>query len=357
MLTDPILPLHTSPTNANTVTSTALTITTAIALFLEHRSINALPRTVEFYDKQLRAWTRWRDAQHLPSHVAEIGVDELRRYIAYLTNEHQPYASGTQRPPAPRQGLAAGSVDAAWRSIRALWTFLTDEGALSKEQQTFFPRRVPRPRLLQQIRPIYEEGQIEKLLKACDDNPDLEQRLRDRAIILMLVESGMRVAELCSLQDEQLQLAKQQTRITGKGGKERWAYWGPRTAAALTAYLARRPGPHGGPLFRSSSPKPQLRGKKLLPNGVRQLLRRLSQRAGVTLVENGSVHAFRHTFAHQALDAGVDGLHLQQLLGHTSAATTARYVRENDTRLRTIHSRIWRRKGGNDDALGLAVQR
>jgi integrase/recombinase XerD len=312
----------------------------AIKKFLKHRKLKDIEaESLGLYQRIFRQWLAWRGKHKLSQRLDEVSLDELQDFLAYLHDEHIPYENNTHRTPAKTPGLAPATIDVYYRLLRAFWRWCDSYEFLTSQQARFFMRdRIPRPKLEQKIRRHYDETEIEKLLDACqDDEP--EQTYRDRAIIYMLLESGMRASELCSLTDEDVELKNRRARLRGKGGKYRWVYWHIETAVALMHYLKHRRGGKGGPLFRGIGSTND--GERLSRDGLRSILRRLAKRAGITLPEGAPVHAFRHTFAHRALDAGRDISEVSQLLGHSNVATTMRYLREYPNRLQDIHRRIF----------------
>jgi integrase/recombinase XerD len=313
----------------------------AVTAFLDHRKLRGVkPKSLEKYGFWLQFWRDWRNKRELPTDITQIDMDELRAFFRYASFEHVPHQQNTQRPATKRHGLAANSVSMIWRILRAFWNFLDEEGVILPHQRGFFKGgRIPCPPIPDTLRDSYSDELIEKLLTACEcNNP--ESHYRNQAIILLLLESGMRVGELCSLRDQDVDLKLRQAKIIGKGDRMRYVFWGPKAGHVLLMYLRHRRGEQGGPLLRGIGSKND--GGAITANSVRGLFRRLSRTAGVELPPNAPVHGLRHWFAHKALDKGIDVLHLQQLLGHTSVTTTQLYVREHPDRLRAIHQQIWR---------------
>lgn len=290
------------------------------SLYLDHRRDRVLPSSYQTYVFWLNRWQTWRRRRGLPSEFEQVDQVELAAYLKAMK----------------RAGLEPASLDATWRIWRALWRLLARRGLLAPHQLALFgPDGLARPRVPEVVRPPYDSADIERLLAATNGTP--EQRARDRALILLLWESGARSAELCGLDDQRVQLDRRRAVIRGKGDTERWIYWGPRAAAALAAYLALR-SPEQGPVFRS------LRGEEGLTTGaLRQIIKRLAKVADVTLLPRGPVHNFRRTFAHAALDTGeISDLDLQQLMGHKSIVSTQTYTRRDPEKLGRIHRKIFR---------------
>lgn len=324
--------------------SAALTVDDAVGRFLAHREMqNLSPHTLDRYRQDFRLWAAWRTRQGYGRVLHDITIEELRAYLTYLLREHIPHSTNSRRRALDRRGLAPETVRGHWKLLHAAWTFWIQEELLTDHQAAFFVRgRLPTPRVPQAIRPTYDLVLIEALLAADGPKPRLESIARDKALILLLYDTGMRVAELCGLRDADMHYAQRQAKVRGKGNKWRFVFWTSRTAEALETYLAVRRGDAGGPLFRGLGTGGRARktaGQGIGPGVVRDILERRAARAEQTLPAS-AVHALRHTFAHRFLDNGGDGLHLQQLLGHESIVTTMRYVKENPTRLRGVYQRV-----------------
>lgn len=313
----------------------------AICEFLTHRELrNVAKDTLTLYRRFLRDWTYWRISHHYPADIITVSIEELQKFFLYLRNDHRPHEGNSHRPPAKSKGMAPNTIDTYYRIIRAFWNFCGAKGYLNEGQKGFFsPDALPHPHIEITPRDTYSDKEIQDLLKAARGMENQEESWRNQAIILMLLESGMRATELCSLVDENVDVEKRRAFIRGKGGKWRWVFWHPPTDRALRNYLAHRRGEQGGPLFRGMNSRND--GKRLSRDAVRSMLRRLADIAGIELVEGAPIHAFRHTFAHDALDAELDISQLAQLMGHSNIQTTMRYVQEHPDKLQKIHAKMF----------------
>lgn len=320
------------------------TLDDAIRGFLAFRRLrNLSPHTIARYTTDFRRWTSWRTARGCSERLVDVTIEELRAFFLYLRDEHVIHSTNPHRPTLDRIGLAPETIRNIWKLLHAAWVFWIEEDLLTERQIVFFARgRIPVPKVPQQIRPTYAPAAIEALLAADGQKQQQDTMARDKALILLLYESGMRVSELCGICDEDVTHSERQAIVTGKGNKQRYVFWTERAAQALEAYLELRPGTSGGPLFRAhgrGGRGGRSFGKALSPDLVRAMLVRRAERAETTLPAS-AVHALRHTFAHRFLDQGGDGLYLQQILGHESIVTTMRYVRENPGGLRKMYRRV-----------------
>lgn len=223
--------------------------------------------------------------------------------------------------------------------LAAFWRYLGDEGHLRREQRDYFrSKRIPCPKVPKAKRKGVEADHVAALLATCGDG---EREARDRALLVLLAQTGMRVGELAGLREADCNLAEREATIVGKGGKMRMVFWGHEAAEALAAYRAVRRPSLGGFVFLGcgsrSSPEAHIR-----PEAIREMLHQRARAAGVTLPAHQPAHGFRRGFARRSLRSGMPAPHLQQLLGHANAATLQIYVEEEaDLELRRIHRRFW----------------
>jgi integrase/recombinase XerD len=332
-----------------------MTLDDAISAFLDHRRLaGRAAGTIALYRRSLAFWSAWREGRGLPDDLAAIGTDELRAFLVYLHDQHVPFGSGaSSRPSTGRVGCAPATIAGYRRTLRALWRFLDSEGALTTAQARAFTR-IAAPQVATDARPTIAPATRAALLAALGDGHD-EQSARDRAIVLVLAESGMRIGELCSLTDGTMsQLEERRALIRGKGGRQRWVFWRAGAQVALLRYrLQRRPAMVDGRTLPDSSETPFFRGVSHRNHGgpvttdlVRSLLKRVAADAGIALPPGAPLHAFRHAFAHEALDEGADISEVSQLLGHAAIETTMIYVRHRPDQLQEIYDRTFRTKRG-----------
>lgn len=154
---------------------------------------------------------------------------------------------------------------------------------------------------------------------------------RNRAIILLLVDTGIRNEEMCTARLRDLDRRNQRLHVFGKGAKERHVQFSSRTHQALWRYLALRPNANmGDPLFLLETDRPFNRHRLL------DLMQTIGTRAGVM---NVTIHRFRHTFAIQYLRNGGDPYTLQRLLGHSTLDMVKRYLAIAQSDLENAHRR------------------
>jgi integrase len=187
------------------------------------------------------------------------------------------------------------------------------------------------------------QDEIGELLEACgrDRNPAGQ---RDAAVIAVMAATGLRRAEVCSLQMAQVDMDAGAVRVIGKRNKERLSYMGDGALEALQDWLSVR-GPGPGPLFCSVRRDGTIRPTRPLSTiAVNRMLDRRATEAGVVDV---TPHDLRRTFVSEALDAGGDIATVAALAGHASVATTQRYDRRGEATKKRVAALVkvpYRRK-------------
>jgi integrase/recombinase XerD len=241
----------------------------------------------------------------------DVSATEVQRYIDSL------YC----------RGISPRSIARKLTSIRRLFDFLLREGRIESD----FVRLMPVPRQWSTLPKFLSSQEVDKLLDS--PPPDTPRGLRDRAMFQFLYATGVRVSELCSVEQNWVNLDLGYVRVFGKGRKERIVPLGKQAIQAITAYLAGgRPGILDGRpsryLFVTS------RGRRMTRQGFWKLLKQHGKTAGIW---NGlHPHAVRHSFATHLLERGADLRSLQVMLGHADISTTQIYTHVLRERLRHI---------------------
>jgi integrase/recombinase XerD len=231
-------------------------------------------------------------------------------------------------------GAALGRLGAAWAdlapssvarkssALRQFYGFLVDEGLRGDDPSAALPRPAAR-RLLPKV---LSHGEVEALFLRAEDEArgDRPAAVRLLALVEMLYGSGLRATELVSLPLAAVPRDAPFVTVTGKGGQARMVPVGGRARAALSRWVAIRPG--GRFLFPSRA------GKHLSRVRLFQLVKGLAARAGIA-PEKVSPHVLRHAFATHLLEGGADLRVLQTLLGHADIATTQIYTHVDSARL------------------------
>lgn len=263
---------------------------------------------------RLNMFAAWCDENNLA--LEQVKVQQIRKYIEHL-----------QTRPTQGKGrtgtLSSYTVHGHARAIRAFLNWCTQEDDLEDLVSEKTTRKIKMPKIEQKVIEIFTDAQIKAFFAACDKEYTKELATRDKALLSVLLDTGIRADELCTLKLEHVYLDRDEPylKVMGKGRKEREIGFGNKTRLAIARYLRiRKPVSQTKTdvLFLSKFNQP------LTVSGLEQLIYRL---AGWAHVENAHCHVFRHTFAVNYLKNGGDLFMLSRAMGHTSTAITNVYLK------------------------------
>lgn len=206
-------------------------------------------------------------------------------------------------------------------ALKSFLRFLVDKGVVAENPLKFLPS--PKDEVL--LPEVLSESEMEILLASFDST---KEGLRNQALIELLYSTGLRVSELADLDVSLFSWGELNCggsiRVRGKGQKERLVVFGEMAGKALIVYHQRRAeffsrsGGETDALFLNS------RGERLSVRGIERIVRSQAVTAG--LCKNVTPHTLRHSFASHLLARGADLRTIQELLGHSSLATTQKYT-------------------------------
>ena len=266
------------------------------------------------------------------------GMDRqmLRGYVAYLATE------GRTDGGRPR-GYARVSIVRKLTALRTFYNFLVQEGWFQSTpvpSARSFPVKVEKP-----LPSFLGKQEAIRLLDAPDD--DTPTGLRDRAILEVLYASGVRLAEIEGMNVGDVYRERREILVRGKGNKERWTLYGEPAEAALGNYLTDGR-PHlaadrddDEPLFVNRY------GGRLSRRSIEKIVSNYAARAG--LKEGIHPHTLRHSFASHMLEGDADLRVIQDLLGHSSVATTQMYTHITKQEARRAYLNFHPMAAGQDD--------
>lgn len=251
------------------------------------------------------------DAKSRPSHVTKAHV---RDYLAMLHD----------------RGATSRTIARRIASLRRyfVWGMRQGLNSLDPTEAMHTPKtkgRLPRP---------LDEATVATLVTSRDENAPQWKQLRDHAVLEILYGSGLRVSEVCTLSLQSVASDGASLRVMGKGSKERLVPLSAPAIAAIKEWLGVRSEvageASGSSLFLSA------RGNAVSRRDVARLLDDACERVGIA--GGTHPHALRHSFATHLMDNGADTRSIQELLGHSDAATTQRYTHVSKEKLRLAYS-------------------
>lgn len=283
---------------------------------------NYAPTTVRLHSLNLRTLVRYLDDPN----IKDITPGDLQRYMAYLRTDYKPARLHPSNEP-----YSDAARDNHWKSIRSLFGYAEENlGVKRPDLNLKQPRYEPL-----KINP-FSEAEISALLEACERTSAVRGETqytrrrptakRDKAMILTLLDTGLRVGELCRLEHQDIDQADGEIIVrpfsTGRKTKSRSVYLGKNARRAMWLYLATLDALPQDRIFPTSEQR------------VRNLLREIGRRAGV---EDVHPHRFRHTMAIWYLRSGGDVFTLQRLLGHSSLDMVQHYLRIVNDDIKNAH--------------------
>jgi site-specific recombinase XerD len=287
------------------------------------------PTSVRNYEKFLVRFFQWLRREKLEDlSPADLSVDHIRSYRLYLSRE-KPRSRGASTLKLSTQAYYL-------IALRALLAFFHEHDVESIPTEKVKLPKAGRERLIK----FLTLPQLERLLLAPDTKKPAG--LRDRALLETFFSTGLRVAELVSLdrQDVEELLKRPSTKdielsVVGKGGHPRVIYFSERAAEWLKKYLARRTDEDEA-LFIHSRARGDRNDatERLSIRGAEMIVKKYARMVGLPLV---TPHVLRHTYATDLLSQGVDLRTIQEFLGHRNIATTQVYTHVTSKRLRDIH--------------------
>jgi len=279
------------------------------------------PKTVEYYYDHVRIFVRWVETTGI-TEPRLLTKRQINSFFHYITNDS---------PTAKRNNSAGEEAHHAeslrfhyYRGIKRFCLWLREEDYMEHNPLDGIVFRAPKD---PPIEP-YKQEHKEKLLTIVDYDWKVaktpRQKMlaaRDKAVICMLFESGLRLQEMADLCPGNIDLNEQRVIVWfGKQGKSRLSGFGPQTKKALWRYMGLRPNEvQGDKLWVTEE------GRPLTARGIQEILRRLKRDAGLQHMR-GLVHKCRHTFATDFLEHTGDMKACQILLGHSTLRMTQRYT-------------------------------
>jgi len=284
-----------------------MTLTNALdAFIIDQRLKGNSDKTIQGYNHMLGLFFSWLRSKNI-ANINMLSLECVKEYQLYINNK-----------PAERRGrdkLTKKTVQTYIRHIKVFLTFCHQEGFIEESLHT----KIKMPKAEKTMIEIFTDGEVDKIMATFSDD---EISLRNRAIVCLLLDSGLRLSEVTNLQTENINFEKRYIKVVGKGRKERIVPIGNMVRNALQKYYDSRPFVS----FSNSSSAFFLSkfGKPLTSAGIGTVMRRLKKATGIKRLH---AHLFRHTFATNFLVYGLgDVYELSMILGHCEMKVTEIYL-------------------------------
>lgn len=286
--------------------------------------------TVKNYSRQLNKFSVFL----IDKELSLVSTNDIREFFSYLRKTPIVSPSGIERK------AKESTIHAYWKAIRSFYKWAEIELKTERPDKAIPMPRVAKPDVLP-----FSYNEIRALIKACEFTRDAETMkrrsfsmkrptyLRDKFLVLLLLDTGIRVGECSRLRIRDVNLSTNEISIlpvgSGIKSKSRHVYIGKNCKSVAWRYLASREDSNPEePLFLSENNLPMNR------DSIKSILARLGERAQVI---NVHPHRFRHTFACEYLRNGGDVFTLQRALGHNSLEMVRYYLSIVDSDSKEAH--------------------
>ena len=267
----------------------------AVKMFLLDRQIAGCTQaTIDAYQAQLKPFLKWIEDASLP--LNSLTDREVREFLLH------------------RQRVSQATLHAATVRLKTFFKWSADQGLCAD-----LTAKVRKPKLESKVISALTPEEIKSMLALCKSNGYTGKR--DEALIRFLLDTGARISEALDLMGDRLNLDTGRALLNGKGQKQRYVFFGPKTTRALLRYVAAR----DKLSLRSAVVFVNRDGTPMNRRHACQTITRLGRRANIT-DKRCSPHTLRHSSALLFLRRGGDSLSLQRLLGHTTLFMTNRYL-------------------------------
>ena len=286
-------------------------------------------KSQETYGRFLSKFSSWLSDNNLEKLLPHQLTEEyIRKYRVFLS---QTLNKNTREP------LKRSTQNYYLIALRIFLNYFTDHDILSLPTEKI---KLAKSKINERIIKFLTLDQIKKLLEA--PKTSMLAGLRDRAILETFFSTGLRVAELVSLNREQIKITPElndlEIVVIGKGERPRPVYFSERAINWLRKYLEKRKNDKEKALFISYKGPKNIKDRRLSARSMENIVKRYAILAGVPTFT--TCHTIRHSFATDLLSQGVDLRTIQEFLGHKNISTTQIYASVTSKKLRETHRKF-----------------
>jgi integrase/recombinase XerC len=277
--------------------------------------------TITAYRNDLDQFLTFIDSQYHGVDIREVSHPLIRSWIVRLMEE----------------GLSSRSINRKITTLKSYFKFLLKEGVVEENPM----RKVISPRNSKRLPVFVEKDKMGHLLDQIESSGDFPA-LRDRVVIELFYATGMRLSELITIEEKDIDFHQCMVKVTGKRNKERLIPFSNKIRDLLHFYLKEKAGYLAEMATTSKVPVALVSyliirntGQQIYPRMVYRIVKQyLSQ---VTTTHKKSPHILRHTFATHLLNNGAELNAVKELLGHANLAATQVYTHNTIEKLKTVY--------------------
>lgn len=286
---------------------------------------NYSEKTIEVYSTSLAAFVQFVEEEDENKQWKDVTKEDVREWIVHMMDEKQ---------------LKASTVNKNISALRTFYRYLRRMDYVTVNPMD----KVTAPKKERSLPSFVKEKEIDTLLDEMDNDRSYDG-VRDRTLIMLLYETGVRLAEVLALRHSDVDMERCQLKVTGKRNKQRIIPFGPELKEQIQMLLELKrqeagEQPFTTQLLSGSGGKPMSRSRASVT--VKKLL------TTVTTQQKRSPHVLRHSFATAMLNHDADLASIQKLLGHESLATTEIYTHVSFSQLRNEYRNAHPRSGSDN---------
>ena len=290
--------------------------------FLEYLGAerNYSPATLESYAKDLAEFQEFLEELNPDASWTAVEAGDVREWVIYLLDE---------------QKMSASSVNRKLSALRTFYKYLRRVGRVNINPM----EKVVAPKKKRPLPYFVRESEMDRLLELTAEDKSFKG-IRDRLILMMFYETGIRRAELLGMTDANVDLSTKQIKVTGKRNKQRIVPFGEELENEIRAYQAAREEVLGLKNFPTLFVTEE--GTAMNEARIARIVK--ENLSKVTTIKKRSPHVLRHSFATAMLNNHADLTSIQKLLGHESVATTEIYTHVSFEELKSEYKNAHPRK-------------
>ena len=276
--------------------------------------------TIGSYAKDLSMFQEFLEEQNPNASWTAVEAEDVREWVIYLMDD---------------QKMAATSVNRRLSAMRSFYKYLRRVGRVSINPM----EKVVAPKKKRPLPYYVRESEMDRLLELTAEDRSFKG-IRDRLVLMMFYETGIRRAELLGMTDASVDLVTKQIKVTGKRNKQRIIPFGEELESEIKAYQIAREETLGQRTFPALfvTEKGTAMNEKQVSKIVKENLSK------VTTIKKRSPHVLRHSFATAMLNNKADLTSIQKLLGHESVSTTEIYTHVSFEELKSEYKNAHPRK-------------
>lgn len=276
--------------------------------------------TIKSYKKDIMQFIDYLNEYEEIDEFENVETITFRSFIAYLN-------STSKENNDERKVVSKRSINRKISALRTFFKYLQEKKIVKTNKVNY----ITMPKFEKELPNVLGREDINKLRDAV--NTSKITGIRDRLIIELLYSSGIRASELIDLNEYMINIEERELRVIGKGNKERITFFSENSKKWLEKYIEEKKKKYSN--YTKDVVFANSKGEKLTTRSLRRLIADYAKKAG--LQKEVTPHVFRHTFATELLNNGVDIRYLQELLGHSSISTTQVYTHVSKALLKDVY--------------------